>query len=332
MFKKIFAITGRDLKSGMRDSMVLYALLFPVILAVILRFFIPAASSVSINFAVVEGTKSELTEFLKDYGNVEILKDEKALEERILQNDDIIGISDKDGYSIIAQGNEAEGIVEMGEGLLLIYENPEMDLPVEVSFDDIGWNISPLSLYGATLLIVMFSFIAGIVIAFNVVEDKQYSTLNAINVSPITKFQYVTGKSILGFIIPLIQMYVVLLILDVFYVNKLMMTVIVLVSSLIGVILGFLNGVINKDTLSAVSSMKASAFPMLLGLLGGMLLNEKWHPLLYWNPYYWSYISIDKIIRTEATWTDVLISSFAIILITAIVFVFIRKRIMKGLN
>ncbi|MFO7636478.1 MAG: ABC transporter permease [Clostridia bacterium] len=332
MMKKIFAVAGRDLKSGLRDAIILYALLFPVVAAVILRFFIPAASSVSIRFIATDETPPALVSFLEDYGKVEQVKDREALDKRVMQNDDVVGISPgEEGYRIVLEGNEPEGFGELASAILLSYENPGMPLPVTVGFDDIGWFLSPMSQYGATLLIVMLAFLTGILIAFNVVEDKQFNTLSAINVTPISKFQYVAGKSLLGFVIPLMQAYVVLWILDVFYVNKGMVVVMVFASCFIGVILGFLNGVSNKDTMSAVSSMKATMFPLLLGMLGGIFLNEKWHFLLYWNPFYWSYNAIDKMVKMTATWGDILISSGAILLITALVFLAIRKKIMRGL-
>lgn len=330
--RKIVTIAARDLKSGLRDGMILYTMLFPVIAAVILRFFLPAVGEAGIRFAVPAEADPAFVLHLEEYGMVETVRNREELETRIRQTDDIVGlVQSEEGFRIILEGNEAEGIQRLTEGILAAYAHTGDTLPAKVVFDEMGWELSPLILYGASALIVILTYINGIFIALCVVEDKQYLTLHAISVTPVTMMQYVIGKGVLGFAVPLVQSFLILLILNMLHVQLLMVAAIVIFSSFIGVILGFLNGAINKDSLAAASSMKASMFPLLLGMLGSMFLQPRWHVLLYWNPFYWSYSTLEKIIREVATWTDILISGGAILAITAVVFLLIRKKIMKAL-
>lgn len=162
----------------------------------------------------------------------------------------------------------------------------ERDLPLEIRFDSIGWSISPLAQYGAISLIIMTTILGGMMIAFNIVEEKQSGTISAVNVSPAGKFEFVAGKSILGFIIPVIQSMGVMLIFKFTGVNLLMLAVIVFCSALVGVILGFVIGIIANDQISAVSSMKLTFLPVTASILGAILLSSKWLPVLYWSPFY----------------------------------------------
>jgi ABC-2 type transport system permease protein len=69
-------------------------------------------------------------------------------------------------------------------------------------------------------------------------------------------------------------------------VNLLMLAVIVFCSALVGVILGFVIGIIANDQISAVSSMKLTFLPVTASILGAILLSSKWLPVLYWSPFY----------------------------------------------
>lgn len=331
--KKILAITMRDIKSGLRDYMIVYIIIAPFLLALILRMLTTSAGVTTINIAVDDSISHTAIEYLEDFGEVEILDNVSDINKRVKATDDIFGLV-KVGeiYNIIQQGNEIEGTAQIVEYIINSYENTDLNIPVEVRISDIGWQLSPLKQYGGNLLVIFISIFGGMIILINIVEEKQYNTLTAINVSSISRIEYVIGKGLLGFIIPIIHSFGILGILNFGNINYWMVSLVILSIALISIIIGFVIGVVNDNPLSAISSMKVLFIPILGSIFGAIYLTERLHFLLYWSPFYWAFDAMNSIILQEATWNHILLNCGIIVLITAFIFTILNKRIQRGLN
>jgi ABC-2 type transport system permease protein len=334
MIKRILAITMRDIKSGLRDYMVLYIFIAPLLFALILKMLIPTAGSTTINIAVDKSIEQNMRDYLKGFGRVEVVNDVETVKKRVQDTDDIFGlVKSTDQHStIFQQGNESQGTVEILEYIVDSYENKDFKIPIEVKISDIGWKISPLKQYGANFMLLFMSVLGGMIILINIVEEKQYNTLSAVNVSPITRVEFVIGKGLLGFLLPIINSFVILGILRFPGINYIMVTVVTISIALISIIIGFVIGVMNDNPLSAISSMKTTFVPLLISVFGGIYLKGKWLFLLYWSPFYWAYDAMNSILLKEATWNHVLTNCGIIVIITTITFILLSKRIKKGLN
>lgn len=333
MIRRILAITLRDVKSGTRDFLIIYVTIAPFLLALVLKALVPNVGATTIKIAVDNTIDQPMVDYLKDYAQVEVLYDTNEIEKRILKTDDIFGLQKKDEkYKIIQQGNEKQGGLEIVEFIVNDYENKGINLPIDVKISDMGWKLSPLKQQGSNLLIIFISLFGGMIILLNLVEEKMDNTISAMNVSAVSKVEYIIGKGLLGFIIPLIGTFGSIFILGFEGINYGMIAMISLNISLISIIIGFSVGVVNNEPISAISSMKMIFLPVLASVFGGMFLAEKWHFLLYWSPFYWAYRALDAIILNQATWGLVLQSSGIIILITALVFAALSKRIRQGLR
>lgn len=333
MLRRIFAIARRDIKSGLRDNMILYILLAPLLIAGLLRAFIPGAGENLISTVVVEGSPSTLVDTLQAHGRVEILADREAVIRRVRATDDVFGIMvDGERIEILADGQEQMGSDTMVQGILQVWQEQPSDGPFSVMFSDIGWSLSPLARYGGNFLLVFSSVFGGMIVMLNLVEEKQEKTLAAVNVSAISRFEYIIGKGLLGFVIPIIHAWLILLIMGYDGIPYGMVTLVILSIALISLILGFAIGIYNDNAISAVSSMKIGFLPIFGSLFGAIFLAEKWHPLLYWSPFYWAFRSVDAIILQEATWRLILFNSAVILLITGLVYGLLSRRIRRGLS
>ena len=158
MIKRILTITIRDIKSGLRDFMILYIIVAPFLLASILKMLIPAAGTTTINVAVDKSIDQSMVNYLKDFGRVE----------------------------------------------------------------------------------------------------------------------FVMGKGLLGFVLPIIHAFGILGILHFPDINYWMVATVTLSIALISLIVGFVIGVMNDNPISAISSMKMLFIPILASIFGGIYLSKKW--------------------------------------------------------
>lgn len=332
--RKIFAIINRDIKSGTRDWLIIYLSLASLLIALILRSLIPGLNSSSLSVVMLSDAKQDLVDALSERSQIIQVDSQEALEERVLRLDDVYGVVEQaDGtFKIINQGNEVAPMNDTLSYMLNDYSGQSVTLPFEVAFSDIGWTISPLKLEGGSLLIIFTTVFGGMLILLNLVEEKMSNTLSAINVTPITRSQFVVGKGILGFLIPVFGGFGSALILGFTDIDFLMFSVTVVAISLISIIIGFSIGVVNNEPISAIASMKIVFVPILASIFGAMFLSDKWQFVLYWSPFYWAYDSIHAILLNEATWGQVLRNSGIIIALTGLVFLALRKRIQNGLN
>lgn len=294
---------------------------------------IPAAGTTTINVAIDKSIDQSMVNYLEDFGRVEVMNNIEAVKKRVQDTDDIFGlVKSEDGYHIFQQGNEMEETVEILDYIVNSYENQELKIPIEVKISDIGWKLSPLKQYGASFLVIFMSVLGGMIILLNIVEEKQYNTLAAVNVSPISRIEFVIGKGLLGFVFPIIHAFGILGILHFPDINYWMVTAVTISIALISVIVGFVIGVMNDNPISAISSMKTLFIPILASIFGGIYLSKKWLFVLYWSPFYWAYDAMNSILLQEATWNHVLADCGIIVIITAVVFILLSKRIRRGLN
>jgi len=332
MLKRIIAIAARDLKSGMRDFMVAYIIIAPILLAYVLSLFVPSAGAATIQFAVDKKLGNEIVDYLSRLGSVEVMKDADSIKNRVMQSDDVVGITKEDTkYEIILEGNEVEQTDIVTRQILMHFEGTGSELPVEVRFSDIGWRVSPLAQYGAISLVIMTTVLGGMMISFGIVEEKQSGTIGAVYASPASRIEFVAGKSLLGFAVPIIQSIAVLMIFRFHDVNFAMLLLVVLCSSLIGILIGFVIGVISNDQISAVGNMKMTFLPATASVIGAILLPSRWLPVLYWSPFYWTFAAINDLILKQETWVNTIKYCGAILLLSLFAFLLLKRRIKTGL-
>lgn len=332
MFKRLFTITGRDLKSGFRDWLYIYIFLAPLLFAYLLKAVIPGVGSTTINIAVLESIDQEVVDHLETYAKVEKFADLEAIEERVTQTDDVFGLIQKpDGYNIVQQGNEMEGTIKILQFAVNSYENKDMELPVEVVLSDIGWRMSPWKQNGAIMMILMNTVIGAMLIVMSIVEEKVSNTLAMLNVTPLTRFQFVIGKSLPGVILPVFGAFAIFWVVGFSGIDYAMVTVVVFATSLISMIFGFSVALYNTDMMEAIGSLKMILLPVYASVAGYIMLDPEWHWTFYWSPYYWAYEVLDHIILETATWEMVAMNSSIILLITALSFVAMSKKIRQGM-
>ncbi len=327
--KRILYIFLKDLKSSFKDFLLLYMIISPIMLAIVIKFFIPDVAANTFTFALDQNIDNEIIQRFEGYGKVELYKNRSEIKERVLRMDDVEGIVLEDGeYIVITQGNEKHLMVESLLKNMLVGENEN----IIINQSDNNYTISPVASISAACLIIVGIILNGVLIGLSIIDEKESRAIRAIRVSPATKFDYIVGKSLLAFFVLIIQTIGILYILDVMHINLGMILVISLVGYLISLVYGFIIGVTSPNQMAGMATTKALMILVAGSVAGALLLPANWLFVLYWSPMYWIFVGIYNAILEMLTWNQLGLYSLYIIIITAIVFMLFRKKIDSGLN
>lgn len=332
MLKKIWAIFLRDVKVNLRDFISLYILVIPVLFGLGIRFLVPSVNDTTLRVAMLESDSAEKIEYIEQFAQVEVLANMDAITTRLEQRDNVMALLPEGGSSyILGQGNEPESVVELTK---VVNAYHDLGLRVEETtavFEDFGRTEPPLKKMLVNITLLFTSVLAGMLISINIVEEKMDNTVSAINVSPISRIGFILGKSAMGIFLAVYGSIAVVLITGYTEVNYLQMLLAILAVTILSILIGFIEGLVNDDVMNAAAGIKMLFLPIGAAVAAVELLNEQWQILFYWVPFYWSYRGNDAILSYTATWPQILGYTAIIILLCAGVYYFLAPKIQKGL-
>ena len=333
MFKKIWIIFRRDVKVSIRDYFSVLLWVYPIALAVAINIFVPSVNDTTINLALIENQNPAQVVYLEQFAKVELFKDIEAIQRRVEKRDDILGIiPEGEKYYIMSQGDELEMVTDYAKILNTFYE---LDIQIEdtnAELIEFGVEESPLKKILVNMVILMLSIMGGMLIALNIIEEKMDKTIRAVNVSPVSRNGFIIGKSIVALLLSFIGALVILFITGFVDVNLGQMFLTVAASSIISLLIGFIQGIKNDDIMTAAASIKILFMPLAASVAGIELLAEKWHFLLYWSPFYWTYKAYDAVLSYNANWPQILLYTGMTLALSVLVYIYLAPKIKKGLQ
>lgn len=332
MIKKIWAIFLRDVKVNTRDFLALYILLCPIIFAIGINLLTPSINDTTVNLALMKEDASAIA-YLKDFAKVEVFGDLEAVEKRVAKRDDIIGlIPDGDRHYVLKEGDEAEAVVDYAKVLLTLYEQDAQIADTTAEIIDFGQKTPPLKKMLVNIVILFNTVLGGMLIAFNIVEEKVGRTIRAIHLSPVSRNMFILGKSIMGVVLPIYGTIAIILITGYREINIGQMVLLVLVSSILSMLVGFIEGIKSEDIITAASSVKLLFLPMAGAIAAIELLSDKWQILFYWIPFYWAYKGNDAVLTGSATWGQIGLYTVIVFGLCGMVYIYLAPKIRKGLQ
>jgi len=322
----------RDFKVNLRDFLALYILLIPVIFGFGIRALAPSVNDTSLNLAMLESGDPAKVEYLEQFAKVELFADMDALTARLEKRDNIIAILPEGESSyILAQGNEPESIIEYAK-LLKSYH--ALGLSVDqttAEFESFGRTEPPLKKMLVNISLLFTAVLAGMMISINIVEEKMDNTVSAINLTPISRVGFVLGKSMMGIFLAVYGSIALLWITGYGDVNIGQMMLAILAVTLLTLVVGFVEGVINDDVMNAAAGIKMLFLPIAAAVAAVELLSDKWQILFYWVPFYWSYKGNEAILSYSATWPQVIGYTAIVLVLSGVVYYLLAPKIQKGL-
>ncbi len=265
---------------------------------------------------------------------MELLDSVEDIEERVIKRDNIIGVlhDNRGEYFILNQGNEPDYVIDYVKNLITFdhYEIGIEDSMAEIV--DYGRDIPPLKKLMVNVAIIFTSVLGGMIIALNIVEEKTDNTISAIHLSPVSRLGFIAGKSLIGVFIPVVGTFLLLLITGFRDINYFHAFLMVTTTCIISILVGFIEGINNDDVMTAAGNMKMLFLPLFGSIAGAELLGDKWQPLFYWVPFYWSYKGNNLVLSNSGSWLDIIKYSGIVLGISVFVFLALAPRIRKGLE
>ncbi|OHW63274.1 ABC-2 family transporter protein [Andreesenia angusta] len=334
MISKVLTVFSRDLKVSLRNFVALYIIVFPVVLGVAVNLFVPGVNESTVSLAMIKGENVRQIQYLKDYAEIEILGSAEDVEARVLERDDILGIlpEGEKSYYILSQGDEPEYMLEFAKMLQVFYENKVTAEDSRAEIVELGRTVPPMKKTLVSGAIMLYSVMGGMLIALNIVEEKADNTISAINVTPLSRLGYIAGKSLMGVLFPLVGTAIMLVITGFRDINFGQALTMVLVSSMVSVLVGFIEGVNNDDVINAAGNMKLLFLPLAGSIAAIELLSDRWQKFFYWSPFYWTYKGNELVLSKSGSWDEILLYAGIVLAISAVVFAVLAPRIRRGLE
>jgi len=334
MIRKIVIIFLRDLKTSVRNFITLYIFLVPVIFAILINVFSPGINDTTVEILLLEGENPQQIDYFKQFAKVELLETLEEIENRVKKRDNIIAIlpNASQAYYILSQGNEPDYVVDYVRTLAAF---DHFDIGIEDSLAEIldyGREIPPLKKLMVNTAMIFTSIMGGMIIALNIVEEKNDNTISAIHLSPVSRLGFIAGKSMMGIVIPLAGSIVLLMMTGFREINYFHVIIMVMTSCIISILIGFIEGINNDDFMNAAGNMKLLFLPLAGAIAAEELLADKWQPLFYWIPFYWTYKGNDLVLSNRGSWEDILMYSGIVLGISVLAFLILAPRIRKGLE
>ncbi|HML45464.1 MAG TPA: ABC transporter permease [Clostridia bacterium] len=330
---KTLKIFLRDLKINLREFVSLWIILIPIALAVLVQAATPGITDSFLNVALLRNAPSEKAAFYERFASVEMFDTAAQIERRVMGRDFSFGLlpDDAGDYYILSQGNEPQAILDAMK-LLKTYAEKGEASSTHVTFADFGRTTPPLKSTLITGLLILVTILSGMLIALAIVNEKSDQTIRAMKVAPVSATSFVVGKSLIGVVYTLASGYAILLVSGYLAENALQILLVLLASALISFVIGFLVGLTSDDFIAAAGNVKIIMVPAVAPILVTELANPKWHFLVWWSPFYWSYDAVKGLLAQTASMGRVWMDCGIVVAIAMILYRALLPKIARGLK
>lgn len=286
--KAILNLLRQDLATALRDNIVLYMIVSPLLLALLVRLFLPSVEATGLTMALSGQVGDDLTAALEDYAVVEIFDTEEAVIARVEQNDAVPGVILEEREAVLLfEGNEPEAIIEAGKAVLTAVTAPERLIEYEAR--SIGERSSLFREILILSLIMLALLLGGVASGFNIIDEKDSRAVSALAVTPLGLHRYIIARTLGAVIVASLVTTVTALILSGTAINYLLLTIAIAASTLIIAALTLTVGGFANNQVSAIAVIKV-LMPIYLALpIVSLFVPERWQLIFYPLPNYWQF-------------------------------------------
>ena len=297
MFQRILNLLHQDWTNTLRDNILLYTMFAPILLAVGARLFVPSIGEAQYTFAAQNGVDPVLIQRLEAVGTVTILPSSEAVRERILRSDDVPGLALVNGQpTLLFEGNE-------GGDADTLQRVVEQALSGErVAAYTRTQNSAARSLvteYTAIIFIMIGSLLGALVMAFNIIEDKETRAIRALGVSPLSMLELTLARGLFALLVSLVIVLSSALILVGTQINYALLLLAFLFSMGLPILTGYIIGGLADTQLKAIAILKFYMLVYLTLPIISVVIPREWHVFFYILPNYWMWQTFERVILGE---------------------------------
>ncbi len=326
--KKIINLLLQSFTNATRDNFMLYVIIAPILLAFLIRAFVPTVEEAQLRFAVHDQVGVQTISQIEDFGEVQLFKTVAEVMTRVERVDFVAGITrQNDELQLMLEGNEPVGLMETYKVIIGDITSPEM--PVAIGRQTVPGKESILFDALTAILLGMAMYMGAIVAGFTIVEEKETKVLSAIAVSPVKTFYYISSKGLFAFIIGLFGAISSSLILLGFDVNYLQVILAVLFSGRLTVSLSMIMGSFADNQMTALVVQKMTGWIYMIVPILTFFIKEEWQFIFYPLPTYWQILMLRNLVFEQAQAHGFWLSG-VMTLLTGAVMLLIMGRIFKG--
>jgi ABC-2 type transport system permease protein len=326
MIQRIFTLQWQDLTNSLRDNMVLYVMIGPILLTVGARLLVPSIDRNVQIFAVQESVEPTVIQRLEQIGSVEIYPDAEAVEARVLRNDDVPGIAMVDNQPVLVlEGNERQHPEVLS---LLIGNTLSGEKAASYAHTQLEGASSFILEYITIVLIMIGVMLGALVMAFNIIEDKETRAIQALGVSPLSMLELTLSRGLFAIALSLVLVLIMTAIMVGSQVNYGLLLVAFLFSMTIPILVSYLIGGFSDSQLQAGAILKFFMIFYLTLPAISIFLPREWHVFLYILPNYWMWQSFESVL-IGSTGGFGLWTSGVIALLSGIVLVIVLLPVMR---
>ncbi|KGE73327.1 ABC transporter permease [Spirochaeta lutea] len=299
--KKILSLMKFDTTNSIRDSLIIYLLIAPILLAGGVKIFLPSLETAVISLAVevpqdgpgraqAQGFAEELSQFAR----IEEFAHARDVKKRVLGTDDVGGLirQDDGDWQIILEGNEDGNSRVILQSVIDVVSRGGFEGEYQVSQASKPSLLGP---YAAVMLVMMAVLIGGLAVAFGMIDEKEQGVSRAFAVTPLRPWQYFTARGGLALIIGAGVALAGHLIMAGFEVPLGLFLVALVSSAAMPLAIAMIVGGLAKNQIQAVAVLKVVMLLYLTVPMITIFISADWHPLFYIFPNYWMFRTFEDL-------------------------------------
>ena len=290
--KRILTLLKQDWTNVLRDNILIFVFLAPVLISLAVRLLAPSLETVTVRVAVNESMPVEVQENLGNFAQVSVFPNRDAILNRVELNDDVPGFYWENGeYEIILQGNEQEG-----ETLSHLLLQAATDSDYVSNFNVVSQPKASVFTEYALIFTIMAAVMLGAVVeSFNMVHDKESGMIRSWSVSPLRMSEMTIARALFAMVVGLIMTVIAILIVAGIDVTWWQVLIGYLASIGIGILMGFLMGGLSNTQLQMLAIIKFVLLAYTVLPILTIFVPDGWRFFFYLFPNYWMFTIFQNI-------------------------------------
>lgn len=300
--KEMISLLRCDFTNSRRDSILLYLILSPLLLAVGISLFVPSIGGIGLTMAVGPDVSLDTVNALEEYAAVETFDSREDLQKRVAGRDDVPGFY-KEGnrYVLVFEGTESNELRNLAAAAVeAAATEAAAAVPLEPSVDfthrQVGEGKNDIREVLTLMMVLLASLIGGMTVGFNIVEERSNRITNALAVTPIKLRSYLGAKAVFAGILGLFMSVCSVVIIMGFLLpwGRLLLTI--LLSTMMAALFGYVMGIFAENQISALGLMKILMPAYLTIPLVSIFVPAGLHWIFVIFPQYWLFSAFQALL------------------------------------